>query len=215
MANDLIEKEKFFNVLKKTSDFIDIIEVGTPALLKNGISLVKLTKELFSKHKILADTKIIDAGFLEAKIAFEAGADIVTVLLSASTITIEQSFEAAKKYNSSIMIDTIGSEKIENLRKLETIKYTGSIFICLHTPSDISMTKTSDQVSKIKKEVQYVREILPDAVIAIAGGISLNTIDFFLLDVVPDIIVVGRSIYNSPDIFGTAKAIRKKMEVPK
>jgi len=43
----------------------------------------------------------------------------------------------------------------------------------------------------------------------------LNTIDFFLLDVVPDIIVVGRSIYNSPDIFGTAKAIRKKMEVPK
>lgn len=174
-----------------------------------------MTKDLFSKHKILADTKIIDAGFLEAKIAFEAGADIVTVLLWASAKTIEQSLEAAKRYNGSIMIDTIGLEKKAYLKKLEAIKNLGTMLVCLHTPSDFSKAETYDQIEVINKEIHHVRKILPNATIAIAGGISLDTIDFILSSIAPDIVVIGRSIYNSPDILSTAKKIREKMEVTK
>ncbi len=85
----------------------DIIEAGTPLIKKEGISAVRRIKNELGLPT-LADLKIIDFGRREAEFAFDAGADIVTVLGSATTKTVEEAVEVAHAYGGRIAIDLIG-----------------------------------------------------------------------------------------------------------
>lgn len=67
---------------------VDIIELGTPLMLKEGVGVVGLMKRRFPDALILADMKIADGGYMEARFAVEEGADIVTVLGMAEDETI-------------------------------------------------------------------------------------------------------------------------------
>ena len=59
-------------------DYVDVIEMGTGFLYRNGLSVVTEFKRLFPEKKILADMKLVDGGKHLAEDAFNAGADIVT-----------------------------------------------------------------------------------------------------------------------------------------
>ena len=55
------------------------------------------------EKKILADTKIMDAGALEATSAFEAGADYVTVLAVTDLATVEDCLKAGRTYGKKVV----------------------------------------------------------------------------------------------------------------
>jgi hypothetical protein len=54
---------------------VDIIETGTPMLLRFGLDAATTIKKAYPKHEILSDTKLMDGGEPEARYAFYTNED--------------------------------------------------------------------------------------------------------------------------------------------
>ena len=80
VALDLLTIEDALELAGKVAEHVDIIELGTPLIKAEGLSAVTAIKEAHPTKIVFADMKTMDAGELEADIAFKAGADLVSVL---------------------------------------------------------------------------------------------------------------------------------------
>jgi hypothetical protein len=73
---DLLTVEDALALAGKVAEHVDIIELGTPLIKAAGLSAVTAVKAAHPDKIVLADMKTMDAGELEADIAFKAGADV-------------------------------------------------------------------------------------------------------------------------------------------
>lgn len=89
LALDLVNIPEAKEVVAEVAEFIDIVEIGTPVVINEGLHAVKAIKEAFPHLRVLADLKIMDAGGYEVMKASEAGADIITVLGVSDDSTIK------------------------------------------------------------------------------------------------------------------------------
>ena len=71
--------------------------------------LFKNSKTYILKQRFLADYKILDGGEFMSALAFRAGADIVTVSVSANNETIAGAIKTARAYEREVLVDTMGS----------------------------------------------------------------------------------------------------------
>ena len=107
LALDSSNSQEARRILEKVSDLVDIVEVGTPLLMKEGVKIVTEIKAAYPQLEVLADLKIMDAGDIEASIGFEAGADIVTVLGVAHDVTIRRVVNQARTLSKKVMVDLL------------------------------------------------------------------------------------------------------------
>lgn len=121
IALDDITREAAKVLLEKIQEDVDIIEIGTPFAYYNDISVIQEFKNLYPKAKILADYKILDGGEFMSALAFRAGADIVTVSVSANNETIAGAIKTARAYEREVLVDI-----------LICISYTGHSLITIH-----------------------------------------------------------------------------------
>ena len=191
------------SILTDTHPYVDIIELGTPLLFREGLSALTTIKERYLEIDVLADLKIIDGGCYESGLAFEAGADFVTVLGAASDRTIEAAIETAEKFKKKIVVDLIGVKQTK--QRIQQIDHTNADYVCLHTAMDDSKDKSIpvDDLAVAKTAATHIG-------IAIAGGINIHNI-LKILPHHPDIIVVGSGITQQPDKALAAMEIRKVM----
>ena len=61
-ALDTLTLEECLELLEETKGSIDIVEVGTPFVIEEGMIPVKVFKDKFPNIEVLADVKIMDAG---------------------------------------------------------------------------------------------------------------------------------------------------------
>ena len=94
VAMDLLTVEDALSLAGKVAEYVDIIELGTPLIKAAGLSAVTAVKAAHPDKIVFADMKTMDAGELEAEIAFKAGADLVSVLGSADDSTIVGAIKA-------------------------------------------------------------------------------------------------------------------------
>jgi 3-hexulose-6-phosphate synthase len=94
LALDFIEMENAVGLVRRVSGLVDIVEVGTPVILRDGVGAVRRLHEAFPGLRILADLKIADGGTFESSLAFHAGASIVTVLATAADETVQDAVRA-------------------------------------------------------------------------------------------------------------------------
>src|SRR3954469_17418496 len=97
LALDLVNIEEAKKLVKEVEDYVDIVEIGTPVVINEGLRAVKEMKEAFPSLKVLADLKIMDAAGYEVMKASEAGADIITILGAAEDMSIKGAVEEARK----------------------------------------------------------------------------------------------------------------------
>lgn len=191
IALDSTSSQEAKRILEKVSDLVDIVEVGTPLLMKEGVKIVTEIKNAYPQLEVLADLKIIDAGDIEASIGFEAGADIVTVLGVAHDVTIHRAVNQAHSLNKQVMIDLIAVGDVwERLNQIDTI---APDYCCVHTAYDLQ-----DHGVHPLREIQFVQSTLKRAQMAVAGGINPE----ILPDIIayhPAIVIVGGFIINHPD----------------
>ena len=88
VAMDVLTTKDALELAGKAAPHVDIIELGTPLIKAEGLSAITAIKEAHPDKIVFADLKTMDAGELEADIAFSAGADLVTVLGVAGDSTI-------------------------------------------------------------------------------------------------------------------------------
>lgn len=191
LALDLFDLEGALELLEEIGDILDIVEVGTPFVIMEGLKSVREIKKGFPGTTVLADLKIMDAGDYEAALAFESGADIVTVLGVSDDATIAGAVHSARKYCRRVMADMIGVNNIKE-RVIEVDKL-GVDFICVHTGTDSQLEGKNPL-----RELQAVKKLVSNAEIAVAGGITLETAPLIIKED-PDIIVVGGGITKKAD----------------
>ena len=92
LALDDITLEDAVKLVGEVQDDIDIVEIGTPMVIEYGMEAVRVMKEKYPHLEILADLKIMDAGYYEAKEALEAGKAARSVELNAEEMFIVKGF---------------------------------------------------------------------------------------------------------------------------
>ena len=201
LALDSSNGQEARRILEKVSDLVDIVEIGTPLIMKEGVKVVTEIKHVYPELEVLADLKIMDAGDIEAKIGFEAGADIVTVLGVAHDVTIRRAVNQARILNKKVMVDLIA---VGNVReRIDQIDAMGPDYCCVHTAFDLQ-----DHGMHPLREIQLVESALKQSQMAVAGGINPE----ILPDIIsyrPAVVIVGGFITNHPEPRQAALAIRE------
>lgn len=135
LALDLVGISGAIEVVKQVEQYVDIVEIGTPIIINEGLHAVKALKEAFPNVTVLADLKIMDAAGYEVMKAAEAGADIVTILGVAEDASIQGAVAEAKKQGKQILVDMIA---VKNLaERTAQIDAFGVDYICVHTGYDL------------------------------------------------------------------------------
>jgi len=185
LALDRLTEEQCFDIVRQTSDYIDWIEVGTGVIKEYGMLIIRKMKEAYPQKIIVADMKTCDAGKYETIQAFEAGADITTIMAFSSDKTIQDALDTAKKFNKRIMIDLLG---IKDKNRIEELKDLGVDLVSLHIGKDMQ-----EKMSFEKDRFQLV-EGLSGIEIAVAGGLHLKNIPMVIKNNRPNILIVGSAI---------------------
>src|SRR5580658_9724917 len=102
-----LDKPEHFAVLPRLKGVADIVEVGTPLLKRFGIGAIATARELCPDTLVMADTKTVDGGQLEAEMVFGAGAAFMTVLSATSKATHDAVGRVAADYGATVVVDTI------------------------------------------------------------------------------------------------------------
>ena len=204
IALDTLSLEECIILLEQTKGNVDIAEVGTPFIIEEGMRPVRELKKRFPEIEILADTKIMDAGELEASSAFKAGADIVTVLGVSNDETILGAIKAAKQHGGKIMIDMIAVKNL--VERAKEIDAMGVDYICVHTAFDVQKSG-KDPLDELK----MINKVICNAKSAVAGGVKLSTI-VDIVEEVAEFIVVGGAICNAENKSETAKEMKKHLQ---
>lgn len=191
-------------LMDEVRESIDVIEVGTPFVIEEGMVPVRALKARYPEKEVLADVKIMDAGEYEADKCFAAGADIVTVLGASNDATIEGVVKSAKKHNGKVMVDMIAVKNLaERTAELDAM---GVDYICVHTAFDVQSTGKNPL-----DELMIVNKVIKNAKSAVAGGVKLSTIDAIVAEGA-EIIVVGGAICNADDRAAMAKAMKSHLK---
>jgi 3-hexulose-6-phosphate synthase len=80
VALDYISLPAALAMALRGADEVDVIEIGTPLCKAAGLEAIRAAREVLPDKLILADLKSPDVEGLEAKMAFDAGADMMTVI---------------------------------------------------------------------------------------------------------------------------------------
>lgn len=141
----------------------------------------------------------MDAGELEADIAFTAGADLVSVLGSADDSTIAGAVKAAKAHNKGIVVDLIGFE--DKVGRANKARALGAKFVEMHAGLD-EQAKPGYNLDVLLSAGEKAR--VP---FSVAGGVNLSTIEAVQRSGA-DVAVVGGSIYSADDPAVAAKELK-------
>jgi 3-hexulose-6-phosphate synthase len=190
------------SILQKVRPFIDIAEIGTPQIFQEGIRAARKYHAAFPDLDLLADLKIMDAGLFEAEIGFSAGCKYVTVLGVASDDTIRGVVQAARSFGNLVVADMIQVKNI--LLRSEQLLNLDVDYLCLHTAYDRQKSEKAPLAS-----LKTLKKTFPQAKLAIAGGIGLDTIDE-VADIGPEIVIVGGAITTAQDPAAMAQRLRER-----
>ncbi|MBK7821045.1 MAG: 3-hexulose-6-phosphate synthase [Tessaracoccus sp.] len=181
------------------ADYVDIVEIGTPMIIQEGMRAVRAIREVLPDHVVLADTKIMDAGAYEADLAFDAGANYCTVLGVTDDLTVMACLEAAAAKRAGVFVDLICVPDVA--RRTRELEKLGVDLIAVHTGVD----RQAEGVTPFAEFLQ-VEAASSVSVISVAGGINEDSISQYLAEGC-DIVVIGAGITRAADPVEAARRL--------
>lgn len=204
LAIDLVDTQGAIELVKELEEFIDVVEIGTPVVINEGLRAVKAMKEAFPNLTVLADLKIMDAAGYEVSQAVASGADIITILGAAEDASIMGAVEEAKKHGKQILVDMIAVKDIATRAK--ELDELGVDYICVHTGYDLQAEGQNSF-----KDLATIKSVVKNAKTAVAGGIKLETLAE-VIKAQPDLVIVGGGITGQEDIKAVAAQMQKMIK---
>lgn len=203
LALDTQNLSHALDVLQQTYQLIDIIEIGTLLCLSEGLNAVRTVRELYPAHTLVADIRIVRAGGKIAKMVFDAGADLVTVVAEAPVSTLEAVCTVAKDSKKEVQIElgeTLGPDQPALWKELSVTQ------VIYHSNTEVSGTGQSRWPDK---SLALLAELCHMGFQATAtGGIKPETIAIFS-GIPLSVIIAGRAIWASDSPEDSARAIRE------
>ncbi|MHA2009276.1 MAG: orotidine 5'-phosphate decarboxylase / HUMPS family protein [Promethearchaeota archaeon] len=205
VALDFEHLDNALAIAKDVASFIDIFEVGTPLILAEGMRAIQALKEAHPDKQVCVDLKTTDTGYLEVKLAAQAGASIITVLADAYEVTIKEALRAAYDFNVEIMADLIVSRSpVTTLAGLIDLNYkeTKCHYALVHSGLDQQASRRAPLF-----ELEAVARLRDHPRLAIAGGIRVSDIGK-IMEFPVNIIIVGGGITRAENPSIVAEEIR-------
>lgn len=185
---------------------VDIIEIGTPLTKAAGMLAVKTIREMCPDNLILADIKSPDVGGGEAKMAFDAGADWMTVLGAAPLDTVKLALEEANsRPGKEMFIELTGiRDIITRAREWRSIGVERMVYHRGWDEGNLSRSWDTQDRETIQELIRMGFKI------SVAGGLGLDMIPFFKgLDI--SVFIIGRAIRETPDPAAAARKFREEI----
>jgi 3-dehydro-L-gulonate-6-phosphate decarboxylase len=181
---------------------VDIIEIGTPLCKAAGLEAIRAMREVCPDKLILADFKTPDVGGLEATMAFDAGADMVTVIGGAAMPTVEQALAVARQRGKEMLMELTGVRDI--LARAAEWRQIGVDRIVYHREWDAQSAGrewTEDDKDIIRKLIDMGYKV------TVTGGMTIDLLPFFA-DLPVSVLICGRGIRETPDPRASARQMR-------
>lgn len=202
VAMDVLDLPSALTLAGKVAGSVDILELGTPLVKSAGIGAVSAIKAAHPDKLVFADMKTADAGALEAELAFDAGADLVTVMGAVDDDTIRGAVVAAEKRGKQVVADMIGVVEGRVARIREVAKL-GVSFVEIHAGLDEQARPgySIDQLLADGREAGVP--------FSIAGGVKAATIGS-VRAAGAVVAVAGGAIYGADDPGAAAAELKKQ-----
>lgn len=181
---------------------VDIIEIGTPLCKAAGVDAIRSIREICPDKLILADFKTPDVGGIEAAMAFDAGADMITVIGGAAIATVQEALAVTRQRGKEMLMELTGVRDI--LARATEWRQLGVERLVYHREWD-AQTAGRQWGDEDKAVIRQLIEM--GYGVTITGGLTLELIPFFS-DLDPAVLICGRSIREQPDPRGSAREIR-------
>lgn len=190
--------------MESLDGLVDIVEVGTPLMMRYGLGVIGELKSRFPSLTVLCDTKIMDAAAYEAALAFDAGADWVTVLAVTDDASIRGCVDEAHRRGRRVMADMICAPDLgTRARVLETM---GVNCVAVHTGVDQQAAGRTPL-----DDLRTLATVVQTAAVAVAGGITEASLAGYLA-LHPDIVIVGGGITRAQDPVAATRALRSMLD---
>ncbi len=194
IALDLTDLPTALAPLNKAIDEIDVIECGTVLLLCEGLRAVREIRALYPTKPILADIRIAEAGQLLSKLAFEAGASLVSVVAGASLTTIKQVCEVAKTHNGEVQVEL--ADDWYDAQRAKQWRTLGVEHVIVKRSRD---RESSGDLSWKDSDLERITELHNMGfTVTITGGIKANELTNFANSPV-GIVIAGRALTAADD----------------
>ena len=196
---DVLTTADALELAAKVAPHVDIIELGTPLIKAAGLSAITAIKAAHPDKIVFADLKTMDAGELEADIAFKAGADLVTVLGVAGDSTVKGAIKAAKAHGKGVVVDLIGvADKVTRAREVSAF---GAEFVEMHAGLDEQAEEGFTFGTLLSDGTEST------VAFSVAGGVNISTIAS-VQKAGATVAVAGGAIYSAADPSAAAAELR-------
>lgn len=212
IALDSLSLEKAVADAKQAENSVEIIEVGTILACAEGMKAVSTLRALHPNHIIVCDLKTTDGGAILAKMAFEAGADWLTVSAAAHPATKAACKKVADEFNAAnnpqtpkeIQIEIYGNWTMEDAKDWVTLGVKQAIY---HRSRDAELAGKS----WTPEDIELMRQLSDLGIeVSITGGIVPEDIHLFKDIKNAKAFIAGRALVGEKGK-ATAEAIRAEI----
>ena len=205
LALDRPDLARALEIVGHAAPYVDLIEAGTPLLIREGIRVVRELRRRYRGRAIVADIKVIDAGEPIAELAFAAGANVVTVLGCASDDVIERVVTSARRYEGAVMADSLSVINIP--QRARELKDLGVNSICINRRGFKKARGGHEE--GLKRLTALIPEIeLP---VYLAGGIDLAELAALTKQPLAGVII-GAAIAEASSPATVARQMRRLLD---
>lgn len=206
LALDLLDLDAAVDVTTKAHSAIDIIEVGTLLCLSEGMNAIRTMRAKFPDKTIVGDVRIVRAGKNIADMAFDAGADWVSVVAEAPRETLEAAVKVAESYSREIQIELADEWSVEDATVWREL---GIKQVICHDSSEVGTVGGPAWSRDALDTVQQLSDLGFE--VTATGGITPVAItDFSAVPV--GVFIAGRSICQAPSPLSAAEEFQAAIE---
>ena len=206
-------------LLRSVADSIDVIEVGNPLLLDEGMAAIEQVKCAYPSTEVLADTKIWHNGARIAHAAFSRGASIVTILAGTTDEEVATVVDVARDCGGEVMADLSGIGSV--MQRSEELEDLGVRYLMVPSGLRVYEDESVDRDAFHRNTravggmplalVRNVSRVLTgQAEVAVVDNITLDNLDV-VLSTKPGILLVGRAILSAEDSAAVAAEFKRRM----
>ena len=206
IALDNVDLPGALGPLQKAAPHVDIIECGTILVLCEGYHAVRAIRALFPDKRILADVRIAEAGSKIARLAFEAGADLVSCVAGASLTTIEQVCDGAAEFDGEVQVEL--ADEWYDADRARAWREAGVRHVIVKRSRD---REAAGDLSWKDEDMDRVDELAAMGLtVTITGGVSAEDLPAFAGRSV-GIVIAGRAIVGADDPAAAAARLRETL----
>lgn len=203
IALDSTDLATAVTVANNVESFVDVIEIGTILAFAEGMSAVNTLRKRHPEHIIVCDMKTTDGGAILAKMAFEAGADWITVSAAAHIATIEACKKVADDFNGEIQIELYGNWTLNDAQSWVNLGIKQAIYHRSRDAELAGVSWTPEDISRMRVLSEMGIEV------SITGGIVPEDIHLFE-GIKAKTFIAGRALANDTGK-ATAEALRTEI----